>query len=39
MLNALSLSVSIWPHAVQKEMGWELAKGNVNGGAIALQHD
>jgi NAD(P)-dependent dehydrogenase (short-subunit alcohol dehydrogenase family) len=38
MLIALSLLVSISPDAVQKEMGWELAKGNVNGGAIALGH-
>ena len=30
--------MSISPDAVQKEMGWELAKGNVNGGAIALGH-
>ena len=38
MLIALSLSVWISPDAVYKEMGWELAKGNVNGGAIALGH-
>jgi hypothetical protein len=39
MLIALSLLVSISPDAVQKEMGWELAKGNVNGGAMAPQRD
>ena len=38
MLIALSLSVSISPDAVHKEMGWDLAKVNVNGGAIALGH-
>jgi acetyl-CoA C-acetyltransferase len=38
MLIALSLSVSISPDAVYKEMGWELAKVKVNGGAIALGH-
>jgi acetyl-CoA acetyltransferase len=39
MLIALSESVSISPDAVHKEMGWALAKVNVNGGAIALQRD
>jgi acetyl-CoA C-acetyltransferase len=38
MLIALSVSVSISPDAVHKEMGWDLAKVNVNGGAIALGH-
>jgi acetyl-CoA C-acetyltransferase len=38
MLIALSVSVSISPDAVYKEMGWDLAKVNVNGGAIALGH-
>ena len=38
MLIALSLSVSISPDTVYKEKGWDLAKGNVNGGAIALGH-
>jgi acetyl-CoA C-acetyltransferase len=38
MLIALSVSVSISPDAVHKEMGWALAKVNVNGGAIALGH-
>src|SRR5208283_5220516 len=38
MLIALSLSVSISPDAVRKEMGWDLAKVKVNGGAIALGH-
>jgi acetyl-CoA acetyltransferase len=36
MLIALSVSVSISPDAVHKDMGWDLAK--VNGGAIALGH-
>jgi acetyl-CoA C-acetyltransferase len=38
MLVALSVSGSISPDAVHKEMGWDLAKVNVNGGAIALGH-
>jgi acetyl-CoA C-acetyltransferase len=38
MLIALSVSVSISPDAVPKEMGWDPANGNVNGGAIALSH-
>ena len=38
MLIALSVSVSISPDAVHKQMGWNLAKVNVNGGAIALGH-
>ena len=38
MLVALSISVSISPDAVHKVMGWDLAKVNVNGGAIALGH-
>jgi acetyl-CoA C-acetyltransferase len=38
MLIAFSVSVSISPDAVHKEMGWDLAKVNVNGGAIALGH-
>jgi acetoacetyl-CoA reductase/3-oxoacyl-[acyl-carrier protein] reductase len=38
MLIALSVSVSISPDAVHQEMGWDLAKVNVNGGAIALGH-
>jgi acetyl-CoA C-acetyltransferase len=29
---------SISPDAVRKGMGWDLAKVNVNGGAIALGH-
>jgi hypothetical protein len=37
--DCTQLSVSISPDAVQKEMGWELAKGNVNGGAMAPQRD
>ena len=38
MLIALSVSVSISPDAVHKEMGWDMAKVNVDGGAIALGH-
>jgi acetyl-CoA C-acetyltransferase len=38
MLIALSVSVSISPDAAPKEMGWDLANGNVNGGTIALSH-
>jgi 3-oxoacyl-(acyl-carrier-protein) reductase len=38
MLIALNLSVLNSPDAVRKAMGWELAKVNVNGGAIALGH-
>jgi acetyl-CoA C-acetyltransferase len=38
MLIALSVSVSISSDAVHKEMGWDLAKVNVNGEAIALGH-
>jgi acetyl-CoA acetyltransferase len=38
MLIALSVSVSISPDAVHKEMCRNLAKVNVNGGAIALGH-
>jgi acetyl-CoA C-acetyltransferase len=38
MLIALSVSVSISPDTVLKEMDWDLAKVNVNGGAIALGH-
>jgi acetyl-CoA C-acetyltransferase len=38
MLIALSVSVLISPDAVHKDMGWDLAKVNVNGGAIALGH-
>jgi acetyl-CoA C-acetyltransferase len=38
MLIALTLSVSISPDAARKQMGRELAKGNGNGGAIALGH-
>jgi acetoacetyl-CoA reductase/3-oxoacyl-[acyl-carrier protein] reductase len=38
MLIALSVSVSISPDALHKDMGWDLAKVNVNGGAITLGH-
>jgi acetyl-CoA acetyltransferase len=38
MLIALTLSVSISPDAARKEMDWDLAKGSVNGGVIALGH-
>ena len=38
MLIAFSVSVLISPDAVHKEMGWDLAKVNVNCGAIALGH-
>ena len=38
MLIALSVSVSISPDAMHQEMGWDLAKVNMNGGAIALGH-
>jgi acetyl-CoA C-acetyltransferase len=38
MLVALSVSGSISPDAVPKEMGWDPTKVNVNGGAIALGH-
>jgi 3-oxoacyl-(acyl-carrier-protein) reductase len=38
MLIALSVSGSISPDTVHKEMDWDLAKVNVNGGAIALGH-
>ena len=38
MLISLSVSVSISPDTVHKERDWDLAKVNVNGGAIALGH-
>jgi acetyl-CoA C-acetyltransferase len=38
MLIAFTLSVSISPDAARKEMGRDPAKGNGNGGAIALGH-
>ena len=39
MLIAFSMSVSISPDAARKEMGRDLAKGNVNGGAIVPLRD
>jgi hypothetical protein len=39
MLIAFSMSVSISPDAARKQMGRDLAKGNVNGGAMASRRD
>jgi hypothetical protein len=39
MLISLSVSVSISPDAAHKQMGRDLAKGNVNGGAMASRRD